>query len=413
MRVLTGSLLLLLTGLLCGVTGAQESLTLERAVTAALEYNPSLQASRSDVEAARAAARGARALANPEILIAPAVSGAAGSDEEFLLVQPLEVNGQRRARATVAKAELQAATAGSSATRREIIRAVREAYWNMAEAQAVVDLNRENVQLAESLYHAAQRQVEVGTAPGSQAIKAQVEVARARQELARAESELAQAKAALNTLMGRAPETAFTLVDELTYAPLTLNSSSLAALARANRPEIAQAQAELAAREGRISAARTRRLPDLAVQARKEKLRGDGGWAVGLTLPLIDWGSLRGERKQAEAAAAAQERRVAAAKNEVTREVYSALREVERSEATVREYQQGALSQAEQLSEMARKGYQAGATGYLEVLEAQRTLRSVRTDYYSALADHLKALAQLEWAVGVDLAGLTTKEAAR
>ena len=404
---------LMVTVAALAAAGAEQSLSLRDAVALAQRQNPTILAAQEDALAAQAAAQGARALSNPEIVIAPTVAGAAGSDEEFSLVQPLEVNGQRRARATVANAELQAATAGSSATRREIIRSVREAYWNVAEAQAVVDLNRENVQLAESLYHAAQRQVEVGTAPGSQAMKAQVEVARARQELARAESELAQAKAALNTLMGRAPETAFTLADELTYAPLTLNSSSLAVLARANRPEIAQAQAELAAREGRISAARTRRLPDVAMQARKEKLRGDGGWAVGLTLPLIDWGSVRGERRQAEAAAAAQEKRVAAVQNEVTREVYSALREVERSEATVREYQQGALSQAEQLSEMARKGYQAGATGYLEVLEAQRTLRSVRTDYYSALADHLKALAQLEWAVGVDLAGLTTKEAAR
>ncbi len=178
MRVLTGLLLLLLSGLLCGLTGAQESLTLQQAVAAALEHNPSLQASRSDVEAARAAARGARALANPGILIAPAVSGTAGSDEEFLLVQPLETNGQRQARTKVANAELQASTAGSSAAHRETVRAVKEAYWEVAEAQAVVDLNRENVQLAESLSQAAQRQLEVGTAPGSQAIKARVEVSR-------------------------------------------------------------------------------------------------------------------------------------------------------------------------------------------------------------------------------------------
>jgi len=122
---------------------------------------------------------------------------------------------------------------------------------------------------------------------------------------------------------------------------------------------------------------------------------------------------VRGERRQADAAAAAQEKRVAAVENEVSRDVYSALREIERAEAVVREYQQGALAQAEQLSEMARKGYQAGATGYPDVLEAQRTLKSVRTDYYSALADHLKALARLEWAVGADLAELTTKEATR
>ena len=411
MRVLTGSLLLLLSGLLCSVTGAQESLTIERAVTAALEHNPLLQASRHDVEAARATARGARALANPEILIAPAVSGAAGSDEEFSLVQPLEINGQRQARTRVANAELQASAAGHSATQRETVRAVKEAYWGVAEAQAVADLNRENVQLAESLHQAAQRQLEVGTAPGAQAIKAQVEVSRARQELVRAETALAQGKAALNTLMGRPPSTSFVLADGLAYAPLTVNPASLATLAQASRPEVAEAQAQLAARRGQISVARARQIPDVTLQARQETLGGDGGWAVGVTLPLLDWGSVRGERKQAEAAATAQEQRIVAIGNEVDREVYSALREVQQSEAIVREYQQGTLAQAEQLSEMARTGYQAGATGYLEVLEAQRTLRSVRTEYYSALADHLTAVAQLEWAVGVELDVMATKEA--
>jgi len=100
-----------------------------------------------------------------------------------------------------------------------------------------------------------------------------------------------------------------------------------------------------------------------------------------------------------------------ATRNVVSRDVYAALREVERSEALVQEYQRGTLAEAEQLAEMARKGYQAGVTGYLEVLEAQRTLRSVRTEYYSALAEHLRAVAQLEWAVGVDLESLDTQEA--
>jgi cobalt-zinc-cadmium efflux system outer membrane protein len=66
----------------------------------------------------------------------------------------------------------------------------------------------------------------------------------------------------------------------------------------------------------------------------------------------------------------------------------------------VREFQSGILTKSEELARMARVGYEKGATGYLEVLEAQRTLRSARTDYYSALADHAKSLAQLEWATG-------------
>jgi outer membrane protein TolC len=61
------------------------------------------------------------------------------------------------------------------------------------------------------------------------------------------------------------------------------------------------------------------------------------------------------------------------------------------------------LNQSQRLAEMAQKGYKTGANSYLEVIEAQRTLRAVRTEYYTALADHSKAIAELEWAAAVEL----------
>lgn len=69
----------------------------------------------------------------------------------------------------------------------------------------------------------------------------------------------------------------------------------------------------------------------------------------------------------------------------------------------VREYQGGILEQSERLAQLARTGYERGATSYLEVLEAQRTLRSTKTDYISALAKYAEAIARLEWATGCSL----------
>ncbi len=169
--------------------------------------------------------------------------------------------------------------------------------------------------------------------------------------------------------MGRPPETPFGLADGLAYTPLAVKADFLNALAQASRSEIAEAQAQVAIRQGQVDVARALLRPDLTLQARQETLGGDGGWAVGITLPFLDWGSVREERRQAEAATSAQEQRLVATRNAVSRDVYAALREVERSEALVQEYQRGTLAEAEQLSEMARKGFQAGATGYLEVLK--------------------------------------------
>jgi cobalt-zinc-cadmium efflux system outer membrane protein len=379
-----------------------EALTLQQAVRLARGGNPSVAAARDDVKAADAAVRAARALANPEIVVTPSVISE-GSDEELLAVQPLEVSGRRRIRTNAASYEADAARAGSRAVERDVVRNVKQAYWQVAQAQAVVDLHRDNVRFAQSLRDAARRQAEVGTAPGSHAIKAEVELARAMQDLSSAESGLVRTKAALNVLMGREAATEFSLADGLRFSPLGAAPEVLRAAALASRPEVQEAEALLAAREADIAAARALRRPDLAVQARRETFGGDGGIGVSLVLPVFDWGSIRHQTTRARAAADAQGKRVEAARSAVMLDVEQALLDVGTAEAQVRGYQQGLLSQSERLAEMAQKGYRAGATGYLEVLEAQRTLRSVRADYYTALAAHLRALAQLEWAAGVDL----------
>lgn len=382
-----------------GVSLAQDKLSLQQAVDIALKQNPSLLAVRDETTAARASEKGARALSNPEIVVTPSL-GDTSADDELGITQPLELNGQRRIRGEIARAGTEAAEASARAAEKDTIRSVKQAYWDITRAQNVVALNVANVTFAESLQQAAQKEVDTGAVPGSQLIKAQVELTRARQDLTRAQSEFAQSKASLNVLLGRSPDTPIQLAESLKFTPMSVDASALKSQAYANRPEIVEAQALLSARRGEIRAAQVRQYPDLAFRLSQETLGGSTGVGIGVVLPILDWGSTRNDRRRAEAASQAQLRRVEAVRNEIGLDVDSALRDVDRSDKLVRQYEQGLLAQAEQLAEMSQKGYKSGATGYLDVLEAQRTLRNVRAEYYSALADHQKALAQLEWAVG-------------
>jgi cobalt-zinc-cadmium efflux system outer membrane protein len=358
-----------------------------------------LSAAAYDAQAAGAAVRGAKALTNPDFVVLPSVIGSAGTDSTLLLVQPLEINGTRSARTRVATGECIAAQAGLQATRNTLLRDVKIAYWDVARVQAITKLNCDNVASLESLLAAAKRQVDVGTAPGSHVTKAEVELARAKQELAIAEKELSQSKASLNTLLARDPCTQFTAVDPLTFTPAQPLPDCPADQAVKNRPEIAQEQALLAAREAEITQAKAQGRPDVLVQARLEEFDGPGGIAVGLTLPIFDWGSRRSEIKQAKSAACAQSKRLDAQKYQVRLEVANASTAAVQAACAVRDYESGVLSKSEQLAQMAEKGYKTGATSYLEVLEAQRTLRSVKIDYTNALANYEKAKAELEWAI--------------
>lgn len=391
---------------------ASEELTISEAILHALRNNPSIAAGQLNAEAAKHAARGAQALANPEIIVAPSVVGDAGSDSAVLFSQPLEINGARKVRGRIAAFEAGAAASDASTVSRDIVRDVKQTYWEVARAQEAVRLGQENVQAVEALRAAVQKQLDVGQAPGSQLLKADVELARARQELAQAQLGLAQAKAALNALLGRPGTEDFSVAGLSAAQGAALDGQRLQALALSRRPEVASAQAELGAARGRVQAARLQRVPDLAVQARRETFEpdSDSGIALAVNLPIIDWGSVKAESRRAEAAARSQERRLQAVTNQVALDVEQAIQQARTASQVVQEYQGGILEKSERLTQMARTGYEKGATSLLEVLEAQRTLRSTRTGYYSALADQARAIAQLEWAIGCELTDVVIPE---
>lgn len=400
-----------LLAFLLGGPVASEELTLNQAIEQALSSNPTIAAGQMSANAAAEAARGAKALTNPELTVAPSVVGTAGADSAALISQPLEINGSRKARSRIAGQEAVAAVADAQVISRDIILRVKQLYWSTARAQQLVGLNQDNVTYLDTLGKAVRRQVEVGRTPGSQAIKTDVELARAKQELAQAQLDLDSTKAALGRLMNRSGKPEFTLADELSFSSPTLDGDKLMAAGLARRPEVLSATAQVGVAEGQVSAARASRTPDVAIQARKESFdSGEGGVALAFTLPVFDWGSAKASIRQARLVTSSKQKQLEAQKSAVSLDIEQAMLAVRTAAEVVREYQGGILDKSVQLAAMAQKGYEKGATSYLEVLEAQRTLRSVRTEYISALADHAKAVAQLEWAANVDLGGAEVKK---
>lgn len=393
-------------------TVAAEELSFSQAVELALKNNPTIAAGQLLDDAAKQAIRSANALANPEISVAPSIVGDAGADSAIFLSQPLEINGTRRIRGKIATFEAAAVSLDAFMTRQDMLLQVKLSYWDVVRAQEAVQLNQDNLQYLDALSAAVQKQYDVGVAPGSQVIKMEVEIAKARQELLLARLELTQTKAALNAMLNRPKNSDFTASDQLEFSAVTINNTELQASALAQRPEIAAAQAQLAAAQYRIKATQLRLAPDIAIQARKETLKSDSdiGVALSVTLPILDWGSVKFDKRHAESMAKSQEKQLEAIKNKVALDVEQAIQSVATSSQIINEYQDGILDKSEQLAQMARVGYEKGATSYLEVLEAQRTLRSVKTEYYSALANYAKALAQLGWAAGRDSADIEVKK---
>jgi outer membrane protein TolC len=287
-------------------------------------------------------------------------------------------------------------------TRLELVRAITTAYWDAVLAQAARAQDDENVAHAEAMLAAATKQVELGHEPATHTMKAEVELARTRQQAIRTQAAVTQAKTALNAAMGRDPALPVVVPAALNFAPTTLDEVALLDRALARRPEIAVALADVEAARGGLALARLASRPDAAVQVRQERFGRGAAIGVAVALPLLDWGSARSGIQRTQATITASERRLEAVRAGVRFDVATALAALHSTDAQVRALQGPALMQAEKLAELAMTGYREGATNYLEVLEARRTLRAVKSEYLAALAEHRKALAQVAWATGAD-----------
>ena len=171
------------------------------------------------------------------------------------------------------------------------------------------------------------------------------------------------------------------------------------------RPDIVGAQATLEARRAQIGVLRSERRPDIEIQARRSAVTGSGSTALRavIVIPFFDFGSNRGERRALEAEVRAQEANIALLQSQAAAQVEQALIRLQQQRQTVERYRSGIVPQTLDLLRKTQIGYAQGASTYLEVLEAQRTLRAVQTEYLQSLVGVRTSEAQLESALGATL----------
>jgi outer membrane protein TolC len=90
-------------------------------------------------------------------------------------------------------------------------------------------------------------------------------------------------------------------------------------------------------------------------------------------------------------------------RNMVRAEVESAFYKVEQAGRSVRIFQNTVVPQAEQSLMASRAAYENNKVDFLMLLDSQRTLRDLKLAAHQALADFGTRLAELEFAIGVQL----------
>ena len=175
------------------------------------------------------------------------------------------------------------------------------------------------------------------------------------------------------------------------------------------RPDIRQAEQALVSANAQIGVAKAAMLPTISLtgidgwesKALSSLLQGTSGiWSMGfaLSLPIFDWGRLDA---RADAAVARERQALASYQKSIEtgfREVADALANAQQTTAAEADYQVRVEASRRTLR-LAKLRYEAGYSGYLEVLDAQRTANDSELAFVrnrqarlSASVDLMKAL---------------------
>lgn len=128
-------------------------------------------------------------------------------------------------------------------------------------------------------------------------------------------------------------------------------------------------------------------------------------YSISLSLPLFFW-KKSAEAKSAEAQRMSAEYLLADATNKVMARIQELKGQVELGEKTLKIYQTSLIPQAQGAYNSSRASYRANKTSFLDLLDSERSLYQVKTDYYRSLEQYVVSLTDLETTVGVSLSNL-------
>jgi cobalt-zinc-cadmium efflux system outer membrane protein len=397
---------LLVLALLGPNAAAGQALSLQEVQQQALLHHPQVLAARETWEAAQARQRGVRLPPDPQLSLE--YEGLTGihdpyGERNLELSQVLEYPGKPRLRGRLADYQAQLAGLDYEALRLEVSTAASAACGRLWAARDLLAQAGESLRLAEDFRDKTQKRVAAGDVSPLEVLRAEVEAGRVAAEQATAANQLQLAQAELNALLGRAPDPPIEVSGGLEYHPLHAELPLLQRRALEQRPDLRAADLRTQAARAGEGLSRAGLVPDLELSAGRQHVRQEGRyWRTGLalTLPLWSVPAQRGAAAAARAEIAAAEALQAGSKTQVLLKVQEAYLEIRTAEVRLLLYRDRVLPGAEEGYRLARRRYDEGASSYLEVLDAGRTLAEARLALVQALLDHHLALARLTWAVG-------------
>jgi outer membrane protein TolC len=294
-----------------------------------------------------------------------------------------------------------------------VVLAVGFVYLQAIADEARIETSQAQVNTAQALFNQATDQVNSGTSPAIDALRAQVELQTRQQQLIQAKNNLAIQKLTVARVIGFAPGQEFELTDKSPYQPIAgIAVEEAVKRAYDSRSDYQAAMADVRAAQFSRRAATAGYFPSLSFNADY----GAGGAHPStatqvydvrgtLTIPIFQGGAVHGDVLQADARLEQSRERLDNLRAQIDSDIRTALLNLQSSEEQVKVARSN-IDLSEETLVQSRDRFTAGVTDTVEVVQSQEAVASAHEQYISSLYSYNYAKISLARAIGMAEAGV-------
>lgn len=392
------------------------SLVLPDLIKEVLARNPELVAARQQWVASSQRIAQARALEDPSLSVqwwnTPQSFNLGRAQNTIIgLSQKFPFPGKLALREEVASRSAGITEQALRGKERDLIVRVKGGYYDLFLDHKAIQIHHEQIDLLRQFVEIATAKFRAGKGSQVDVLKAQVELSTLHQQLPVLEQRRDTTQGKVNTLLDRDPRFPLGLPEGPREERFDKDLEDLYRLATTARPELKAADLAVQRNEQSRALALREYYPDfnVAFQRFQNFQANDGfGAYVAMSIPFAFWSKPKYDAAVQEAAAATAAARadLHTLENLTRFQIRDLLAKVRASWEVATLYRTTVLPQAEQGVEAARAGYRTGRSGFLDLIEADRARRGFQLEYYRALVERERRLAELEQVVGADLNGM-------
>lgn len=387
--------LLILTNLF-----SRESLTIDQAVSFALNFNPEIKKLKERLKGVEGKRMQLEAYPNPEIVFSREglpIESSIDSETNLGIYQTFEFFGKRRLRKDIGEIQEEMARLEMERVRKIVEAKVRKSYFTASFVREKIKVLEEMEEIIKDYIESATLKFQTGEVSLTDILRGKIESLRLRNEILEGKKELRTEIWELGKIMGKRLDEDVEFLSPLQFQKFEKSLKEL--LEKVEMlpvVKIEELKLHLSLKEMELS--RKNFYPDWRIGFFYPSIkRGGWGFELGLSLPIFQKG-LKGALLEANSLNFESQISLEQVKREISSKMESLYLSLKISEDIIENYEKSVFPELDSLFLSSLSYYQNGVISSLEFFDILKTFKTAKIEYKKEILNHICLTADIELA---------------